>query len=710
MGIGDVPQSLWAPWFRKHDKPGDPHIPQAPVIFYPRNLVDLITICGDHPPSMRLHAAGSHWALSEAAVSDSGFIETHDWNEIFPAMGRTLYDVIPNCLTDEFLAELNTTSTDENGARYYLAHIESGKRIYQLYAELDVGEGGVAGSLADVMKQRFANGLFGGSWGFPTLGGAGGQTVIGALSTGTHGGDFDRPPVADSVVALHIVVDGGKHYWIEPALDDRTPFIDEAKLRSFYGQPQFGGPGNFEVLYDTQAFGAALVQVGRFGVVYSAVLKVLPQYGLYQTVRFDHWENVRGLIADPNSNLFVESYDSKSQKNIAQRFLQIAVCPVPILDGTAHQCSVTKRWTIPNNDIPDSPLPPVNGQAALAGRPERVGAMGPVASILNAPRFANAGTSIPYSPDGTSPPSFNAFEFACQDPNFLDGIVRAIFIEIENFLTTNAVPVGGAIAAVVAAGAGPGLIALASSLFAILAVLALFLEALGAGGSSAGSALNDLRGALLGAPDPVGRLAGLIIWRAIANQVFQTLQPDPKKPFAALSYAVMDTHDYTDASCFVNVRSTEVFFSADTSNLIAFVDRLLKFESDQEFGFPQGKSVAGYVSMRFSEGTAATIGPEQFNRTCAVECSGLADEAGSTEFVDYAVGLALDPNINGILHWGQQNDSTKADIEFRFGDAPGSPAGPLHEWRAVLSSLTDNGRLDAFSSAFTRRTGLEVGP
>jgi hypothetical protein len=172
----------------------------------------------------------------------------------------------------------------------------------------------------------------------------------------------------------------------------------------------------------------------------------------------------------------------------------------------------------------------------------------------------------------------------------------------------------------------------------------------------------------------------------------------------------MDTHDYTDASCFVNVRSTEVFFSADTSNLIAFVDRLLKFESDQEFGFPQGKSVAGYVSMRFSEGTAATIGPEQFNRTCAVECSGLADEAGSTEFVDYAVGLALDPNINGILHWGQQNDSTKADIEFRFGDAPGSPAGPLHEWRAVLSSLTDNGRLDAFSSAFTRRTGLEVGP
>ncbi|HEX3523877.1 MAG TPA: hypothetical protein VHT52_17550 [Stellaceae bacterium] len=247
MGIGDVPQSLWAPWFRKHDKPGDPLIPQAPTIFYPRNLVDLIMICRDHPPNMKLHAAGSHLALSEAAVSDSGFIETHDWNEIFPAMGRTLYDVVPNCVTDDFLAELNEISNSENSAPFYLAHIESGKRIYQLYAELDVGEGQLPGSLADVMKQRFGNGLFGGSWGFPTLGGAGGQTVVGALSTGTHGGDFDRPPVGDSDVALHIVVDGGKHYWIEPALAERTPFIDEAKLRVLYGQPQFGGPDNFDV-------------------------------------------------------------------------------------------------------------------------------------------------------------------------------------------------------------------------------------------------------------------------------------------------------------------------------------------------------------------------------------------------------------------------------------------------------------------------------
>jgi hypothetical protein len=70
--------------------------------------------------------------------------------------------------------------------------------------------------------------------------------------------------------------------------------------------------------------------------------------------------------------------------------------------------------------------------------------------------------------------------------------------------------------------------------------------------------------------------------------------------------------------------------------------------------------------------------------------------------------LALDPNIKGILHWGQQNTSTQAQVEFRFGDSVSQPGGPLHNWRGVLARLTENGRLDGFSSQFTRHAGLEV--
>ena len=102
-----IPQMLFAPWVRKHDKPGVPLIPQAASTIFPQSLADLIEICRTRQPGQHLHAAGSHWALSTAAVSDHTFIETHDPNDMQSAMGRTLYNVVPGCLADEFLTVLN---------------------------------------------------------------------------------------------------------------------------------------------------------------------------------------------------------------------------------------------------------------------------------------------------------------------------------------------------------------------------------------------------------------------------------------------------------------------------------------------------------------------------------------------------------------------------------------------------------------------------
>src|SRR5260370_23769426 len=129
-------------------------------------------------------------------------------------MGRTFFDVVPGCLADTFLAAFNAQSLTA-GAQSYFVHFESGKRIYQLYAEWDVGDSQNPQSLCVLMQNGFGNNAFADSWGFETLGGAGGRTVVGGLSTGTHGGDFARPPVADEVVALHLVADGGRHFWIE---------------------------------------------------------------------------------------------------------------------------------------------------------------------------------------------------------------------------------------------------------------------------------------------------------------------------------------------------------------------------------------------------------------------------------------------------------------------------------------------------------------
>ena len=704
-----IPQAQFAPWTRKHDEPGNPLFSQVATILFPQSLEDLIEICKNRPASQRLRAAGSHWALSAAAISDHTFIETHDPKEFFPAMGRTLRDVVPGCLSDAFLTKLNNV-TSTNAATglisvppSYFVHFESGKRVYQLYAELDRGDSTVPNSLAVLMQTKFGNNKFLGSWGFSTLGGAGGQTVVGALSTGTHGGDFERPPIADSVVALHVVLDGGKHLWIERGTRSDPFMTDPQKLVAHFGQAKFGGPQNFEVLYSDAALNAAMIQVGRFGVVYSAVLMAEPQYGLREELVSDSWENVKDKIADPNSDLFI-----KPLGGTAQRFLQIAVNPVPLADGTKHQAGVMRRWTVPVATLQNSVTGNVSwgGAPSPKGRPERVGNVeNENDPMLKSPRFAHAGNQIGFAPDeDTDPLSLNLLDAACADANFIIGIIEAVIGEIEDFIDSNGTVIGGSLGAAAATGLGaPVLVELIPLLLLILAFLLAFLAATQAAGQSTlGDVFDDLRGGLLN--DPVTRPAGILVWRAIVSKVWESQQSP--HDYAAISYAIMDTHNYRDLSCAVNVRSLEVFFDAADPALVTFVDRLLKFEIDQEF--QHGHSVAGYVSLRFCGQTSALIGQERFARTVAIECSGLADVNGSIQFVDFAEKLALDPNIKGILHWGQQNTSTQAQVEFRFGDSVSQPGGPLHTWRGVLATLTENGRLDGFSSEFTRRAGLEV--
>jgi hypothetical protein len=167
----------------------------------------------------------------------------------------------------------------------------------------------------------------------------------------------------------------------------------------------------------------------------------------------------------------------------------------------------------------------------------------------------------------------------------------------------------------------------------------------------------------------------------------------------------MDGHDYFDKSCNVNVDSVEVFFDARDPLLVAFVDALIAFEARQEFS---GRAFVGYASLRFTGATAALIGPEQNSLTCVVEVAGLVDVRGSAEVVAFAESLARNRNFNAILHWGQRNDSTRADVEHRFGDSEEKPGGRLGVWRKALASVTNNGRLDGCSNAFTRQTGLEV--
>jgi hypothetical protein len=192
------------------------------------------------------------------------------------------------------------------------------------------------GGLARHLYTLYGTDKYFGPWAFRTLGGAGGQTVVGALTTGTHGGDFRQPPIADLVAAVHLVSDSGRHYWIEP--ESTLPLTDEGALKSLYGADVYGGTDNFEVIRDDQVFNAVIVSAGRFGIIYSVVLRAVRQYMLREERQLSDWQDVRSLIADYQSGLYTTPENN--------RFLQIAVCLTPYRNSTLNLCGVTKRWMV----------------------------------------------------------------------------------------------------------------------------------------------------------------------------------------------------------------------------------------------------------------------------------------------------------------------------------------------------------------------------
>ena len=721
MAIDEVAGQAWT---RKHDDPAVPVVPSAPRTAYPKSLEELIELCTKRQPSEKLHASGSHWALSGAAISDSVFVETHDPNNNHEAMGRTLYDVVggPGCLDRRFVDALAVVGvppfdtdpvyvSNAGNECLYPMHFETGKRIYQAYSELDAGDDDPR-SLATHLRDQRNNGSYLGPWAFKTLGGAGGQTVFGALTTGTHGGDFlgGQPPIADSVLALHLVADGGKHYWIEPesATPLGAPLTDPRRVEALYGQARYGGPANFEFIRNDDLFNAVLIASGRFGVVYSFVVGAVRQYCLHHERRLTTWQNIKDQINDLTSALYTGN-DQASPPPSVNKYLNIVVSVTPFDNFTKNLTGVAKAWNVA--------LAPIPGTGEPAGRPERRGARGPFDNQIQAPRFQFAGNSSPYAPDPANPGLSLApdiLSLACTNADFLEGVIDIVKMEIDTFIKTNGATVGTTIAAVVTvstvATAGAAFAVLLIALAAILPILIALVLLVGAlpRPLRLGHVMNIIQRTLLNPATPPGspeRIGGLVAWQAISNEVFKGQQK--KLDAEAISYAAMDGKDYFEKSCSGNADSIEVFFDATDPMLVAYVDALLAYEVAQEVALVPSAFV-GYISLRFTGPTRALLGEQRFTRSCAVEVSGVRDVAGVTAFMDFAIMLALDSNFKGILHWGQRNESTRAHVQERFGDTAADPTGPLRKWRNALARITQHGKLDGFSNAFTRQTGLEI--
>ena len=218
----------------------------------------------------RVHAFGSKWSFSDCATTGDIMVDT-----------RFLSGPVPSA------------QSVQNALKPGLGpvhHIRAGTVIEDLY--------------------MFLEGL---GLALETMGGSSGQTLAGAISTGTHGGDKRMPPLADSVLAVHIVGSGGTEYWIEPSIG----ITDPAKVQGI-----LPGVSPNNIIYDNDTFDAVLVSLGCMGIIVDVVLRVRQQYNLLETTEPTTWQDFQASystwLSDPDNRflqIIVDPYKSVSGKD-----------------------------------------------------------------------------------------------------------------------------------------------------------------------------------------------------------------------------------------------------------------------------------------------------------------------------------------------------------------------------------------------------------
>jgi FAD/FMN-containing dehydrogenases len=94
----------------------------------------------------------------------------------------------------------------------------------------------------------------------PTCGASNGQTIAGAIATGTHGSAVRFGAIQEAVRGLHIVVSPTKAIWLVPATDTATVDGFAAQLDA-------------ELVRDDALFDAALVSFGAMGLVQGVLIQ-----------------------------------------------------------------------------------------------------------------------------------------------------------------------------------------------------------------------------------------------------------------------------------------------------------------------------------------------------------------------------------------------------------------------------------------------------
>ncbi|MEO6131867.1 MAG: FAD-binding protein, partial [Saprospiraceae bacterium] len=208
------------------------------------NIKAVLRIAMDNAKKVR--AVGGGWSLSDIQKTSGFLINTNALNMIEPG-----------------LSAINVEAGID-GSKYCLA--QCGASVMEINTQLH--------------QSNLA---------LSTSGASDGQSIVGAISTGTHGSAFTFGATCDFVEALHIIVSDTLHYWIE----GNTRIVSDAFINAY-------ATGATRI-NNNSILNAAVVSFGSFGVIFAVLIKAEPIYALKRCQKYIPWATIQNYINDPTS-------------------------------------------------------------------------------------------------------------------------------------------------------------------------------------------------------------------------------------------------------------------------------------------------------------------------------------------------------------------------------------------------------------------------
>lgn len=186
----------------------------------------------------------------------------------------------------------------------------------------------------------------------PTTGASNGQTIAGAVSTGTHGAAFTVGAMQDYVRALHIVTDEDEHYFIQPK---SNPVINK-NFSNIFGA---------KLKNDDDLFYSALVSFGSFGVIHGLIIETVSLYMLEaycKRVDYNDAETLFPALAAFDHSKTDNLKDFQAQfglpKNADPYHIRVIINPYESKDNAFLEVMYKRKYSKPKL----SPLPDGSGR------------------------------------------------------------------------------------------------------------------------------------------------------------------------------------------------------------------------------------------------------------------------------------------------------------------------------------------------------------